>query len=244
MSRHLALVACLSVGILLVACADMSRACMAISEPDIRIIRTQNNDEHAVAFVSAYNCEVMRAKTYCCIGIRFEPNAAMKRAKIRVHDMRFVQAATGQPIPDFNPTKKDATAKSFENELDGYWYGFWALFPKTVEIRGLSEIRVEFTMAPGTTDDDLKEAFRNSHVGTAEGNAEGVVIKGEHHEILKTMGIRVFSVPKEEKGARSVRHRRDDQDDLNDVNRVASRRERKENRRETPRDVEDEDQDR
>jgi len=186
---------------------------MAISKPHIRIIRTPDNDEHAVAFVSAYSCSAMREKSFCCIGIRLEPNAAMKRAKIRVNDMRFVHAATGQPINGFNPTKKEATAKSFENEIDGFWYGFWAIFNKGTEVRGLSELRIEFTMAPGTTNDDLREAFKDSHIGTSEGNAQGVVLKGEHHEILKTEGIRVYSEVKKAEAPKRDRPRDVEEDE-------------------------------
>jgi len=238
MHRHPTILALFSVGILLGAGAHTTHACMAIGKPQLRIIRSPDNDEHAVAFISMYSCRAMPPKSFCCIGIRFEQNNALRKARIRVLGMRFVQATSGQALSGFNPTKKEATARSFANELEGQWYGFWGLFPKDIAARGLTEIRVELTMAPGTTDADLEAAFKNCYVGTSAGNSQGVILKGEHHEILKLADLRVFGLPKEEGATRARRDRQDDQEE-GDAEESGGRRGRGANRGGTSRDVDE-----
>ena len=171
-----------------------AQACMAVGTPDVRIVRDQENDEHAVAFFSMYDCAAMPQKTFCCIGVRFESNDAWRKAKIRVKRLRFVGAISGKVRSGFNPTFKMITTKSFANELDGEWTAFYGVYRKQQTAAELSEIKIEFSVAPGTTDKELMAAFANCYIGASEGQANGEIIKGksEHKEIIKVGQIKVY----------------------------------------------------
>ena len=170
-------------------------ACMSDGTVNIRIVRSAN-DEHATAFVSLYDCSMMVAKTYCAVGVGLNENAATKNAAIQVTYMQFVNAATGKDISGFGVTPKLNTTLGFREEQKGIWYGFWGLFSKPMVTRDVVELKFEFQMAPGTSDEDLVKAFDGASIGAAQGGSDGKVMRGDHFEIAKVESVKVLSLNK------------------------------------------------
>lgn len=189
--------ACVAASILLAA-AITADACMAVGDLDIRIFRSPENPEHAVGYISAYDCAAMPTKTFCCLGIRFETNDAWRKAAIDVKKLRFVGAVSGKDEDGFLPTPRSSTRDSFQKELDGVWHGFWGIYRKQAKPEELMQIKVEFSVAPGTTDEQLRAAFANCFIGASEGLADGRIIEGksDHKEIIKLASVKVYSHPK------------------------------------------------
>src|SRR5262245_6579472 len=186
--------------LLLHSTAGVAEACMAINLPDVRVIKQapaapaqagQLQRVRYVAFFSEYNCAAMPPKTFCALGLCLRPSPDVRKANIQVDMMRFVDKQ-GQPIPGFDPKANAVTSQSFRERKAGVWYGFASLFQRKFDREGGVEVKVEFSAAPGTSDDAIKAILMDAFVGAAGGNKDGRVVEGHHLEIVKANKVTIM----------------------------------------------------
>lgn len=188
--------------VLLRSTATVADACMAINLPDVRVIKQAapaavtgragqlTQRVRYVAFFSEYNCAAMPPKTFCALGLCLRPSPEVRKANIQVDMMRFVDKQ-GQPIPGFDPKPNAVTSQSFRERKAGVWYGFASLFQRKFDREGGVEVKVEFSAAPGTSDDAIRAILAESFIGAAGGNKDGRVVEGHHLEIVKANKVTI-----------------------------------------------------
>ena len=166
-----------------------SEACMAVNSPTLRLMRASGAKAggrvNMVGYFSKYDCYAMTPKTYCAIGVRFEPSDLLKKTDIKIEGMRFIDQDTGKPLTGFEPKANAMTSKTFNEKKKGNWFGYSALFGKKTEKRGGVEMKVEFSVAPGTTDEQIKALFAGASVGASGAQANGAITSGHHQEIVE-----------------------------------------------------------
>jgi hypothetical protein len=166
---------------------------MAISLPNVRVMKVAPASTTAplgqrlqyVAFFSEYNCAPMPPKTFCALGLCLRSSPDVRKANVQVQSMKFVYQENGEPLLGFEPKANPLTARSFRARKSGVWFGFSSLFQRQVSQEGGVEMKVEFSAAPGTSDDAIKTILADAFIGAAGGNKDGKVVEGHHLEIVK-----------------------------------------------------------